>query len=112
MVEKGFTPPPLAVISTMIEEQVYKLNESINELIQTEKTYLDRLHTIVDVFQVKLRECMDDTTDSLIFGSIGGLIKCNDAFFKELNKDYVKSLLNHVHFLLIHYLMIDIVGRI
>lgn len=100
----------LAIISKMIEEQAYKLNESINELIQTERTYLDRLHTILDVFQVKLREYVDDATDSLIFGSVGGLIKCNDAFFEELNRDYVASLLNHVRPLQSH--LIVLVGRI
>lgn len=83
----------------MIEEQAYKLNESINELIQTEKTYLDRLRAILDVFRIKIRTYIDDDKDTLIFGSIGAMIKCNDTFFKGLNEDYVTSLLNHVHFM-------------
>lgn len=93
MPDKGYTSSQFR----MIEEQAYKLNESINELMQTEKTYIGRLHTILDVFQVTTKAYINDDTDTLIFGSVGALIKCNEAFFKGLDEDYVKSLLNHVH---------------
>ena len=87
----------LTTTAMMIEEQAYKLKESINELRETEKTYIDRLNTILDVFRLKLRVYLDDDMDSLIFGSIEALIKCNEAFLKELNDDHVSPLLHHVH---------------
>ena len=89
-------PSTISTTTMMIEEQAYKLKESINELIQTEKTYIDRLNTIMDAFQPKLRAYLDGDTDSLIFGSIGALIKCNAAFLKTLDNDYVASLLSHL----------------
>jgi guanine nucleotide exchange factor for Rho/Rac/Cdc42-like GTPase family protein len=88
----------LKTTARMIEEQAYKLKESINELRETERTYIDRLDTILDVFRLRLRVYLDDDMDSLIFGSIEALIKCNEAFLKELDEDdHVSPLLHHVN---------------